>query len=199
MRILIYGATGNIGQQVVNYLKHTKHKIVGISYCDNFKLAQSIKAKFYFSPHKKSNVSSYEELIIKSKPDLIINAIVGFAGLEITLLSIKHKIDLALANKESMVVAGRFITKLAKKNKVNIYPIDSEHTSLMHIIKNSRGKPRMFYITASGGPFYNVKHSRLDKITYKQAIKHPTWKMGGKISIDSATLMNKCFEIIECF
>lgn len=197
MRITIFGATGSVGQQVIKYLRHTKHDVVGISYYKNIILAKNIKVSYFYSPINKSNVASFEQLIIKSKPDLIVNAIVGFDGLEITLLSIKHKINLALANKESLVVAGQFVTKLAKKNKVNIYPIDSEHTSLMHIIKNRQSKFKRLYITASGGPFYNAK--RLDKITFRQAINHPTWKMGHKISMDSATLMNKCFEIIECY
>lgn len=199
MRILICGSTGNIGQQTINYLKTTRHKIVGISYYHNYELAKKIKTNYFYSPINKSNVSSYGDLIQKSKPNLIINAIIGFAGLEVTLLALKYKINLGLANKESVVVAGQFINKLAKKNNVTIYPIDSEHTSLMHILKHCGKKFSEIYISASGGPFYNFNKTDLNTITYKQAIKHPTWKMGGKISIDSATLMNKCFEIIECY
>lgn len=199
MKILIYGATGNIGQQVIKYLKCTNHQIVGFSYFKNATLAKTIKAKFFFSPVNSSNVNSYEELITKTNPDLIINAIIGFAGLEITLLAIKHKINLALANKESMVVAGYFINKLANQNHINIYPIDSEHTSLMHIIKNNGTNFKKLYITASGGPFYKLNQRQLKNITLQQAIDHPTWKMGNKISINSATLMNKCFEIVECY
>lgn len=199
MKILICGATGNIGQQVIKYIKKTNHQIIGISYFHNFKLAETIKSKYFYSPINHSNVNSYEELIVKSRPDIIVNAIIGFAGLKITLLSIKHKIDLALANKESLVVAGQFVMRLAKKNGVNIYPIDSEHASLMQIIKYKGNKFKQLYITASGGLFYNTPKNQMKNISYQQAINHPTWKMGAKISIDSSTLMNKCFEIIECY
>jgi 1-deoxy-D-xylulose-5-phosphate reductoisomerase len=199
MKIIIFGATGSIGQQSIDIIKESQHQLVGISYYHNVFLASKINAPFFFSPINQSNVSSYEDLIIKSKPDLIINAVSGFDGLEISLLSIKHKINLALANKESVVVAGSFLFKKAKLNGVTIYPIDSEHTSLMHIIRNHQQEFKRIYITASGGHFYNKKNSEINTVSYNQIIKHPTWKMGEKISIDSSTLMNKCFEIIECY
>jgi 1-deoxy-D-xylulose-5-phosphate reductoisomerase len=174
MKITLFGATGNIGQQVIQSLKNTSHKLVGISYYHNEKLAKKIKVEFSYSPKYKSNISSYEELIIKSKPDLIINAISGFAGLEVSLLAIENKIDLALANKESIVTAGKFLFEKAKQNNVQIYPIDSEHTSLMYIIKNHSEEFKEIYITASGGLFYNKKNSELKNISYKHVINHPT-------------------------
>jgi 1-deoxy-D-xylulose-5-phosphate reductoisomerase len=174
MRIVIFGATGSVGQQAFKYLKKTNHKVVGMSYYTNIKIAKAMHVNYFYSPINDANVSSYEDLIIKSKPHLIINAVVGFEGLKITMLSLKHKIDLALANKESLVVAGGFINDLAKKHKVNIYPIDSEHTSLMHILKNKKGAIKRLYITASGGPFYNIPKNKLKNISFQQAIKHPT-------------------------
>jgi 1-deoxy-D-xylulose-5-phosphate reductoisomerase len=175
MRILIFGATGSIGQQTIDVIKKLQYQLVGISFFHHSCLAKKIKAEFKYSPVDKqiSNVASYDELIKKSKPDLIVNAIVGFAGLEATLIALKHKIDLALANKESMVVAGQFVTKLAKTNKVTIYPIDSEHASLFQIIKQIKRKYQRLLITASGGPFYKLDYQALQKVNFQQAIKHP--------------------------
>ncbi|GHU35344.1 hypothetical protein FACS1894166_13630 [Bacilli bacterium] len=176
MNVLVFGATGSIGKQTIDVIRQLKHKLVGISFYENYKAAEKIKAKYKFSPINtdKSNVKSYEDLIIKSKPDMVVNAIVGFAGLEITLLTIKHKINLALANKESLVTAGRFIMPMAKKNKVQIYPIDSEHASLYQILKQVNRPFKQLFITASGGPFYKYSVNELRKVSYKQTIKHPT-------------------------
>jgi 1-deoxy-D-xylulose-5-phosphate reductoisomerase len=176
MRVLIFGATGSIGSQTITVLKQIKYQLVGISFYNNIKKAKQIKCKYRYTPLYKneSNVKNYEELINKSKPDMIVNAVSGIAGLEITLLSIKHHIDIALANKESLVVAGKFVTKLAKKNKVNIYPIDSEHASLLQILKQIKDKPIELAITASGGKYYNKSNNELKNISYKNAIKHPT-------------------------
>jgi 1-deoxy-D-xylulose-5-phosphate reductoisomerase len=176
MNILVFGATGSIGKQTIDVIHKLKFSLVGISFYHNEKVAAKIKTKYKFSPinSAKSNVKSYEDLIVKSKPDMIVNAIVGFAGLEITLLAIKHKIDIALANKESLVSAGRFIIPMAKKNKINIYPIDSEHASLQQILKQVKKPFKQLYITASGGPFYHYSSQQLAKVSYKETIKHPT-------------------------
>ncbi|GHU47001.1 hypothetical protein FACS1894218_0520 [Bacilli bacterium] len=180
MKVLVFGATGNIGQQTIAVIKQLKHQLVGISFYNNNQVAKRMHAKYKFSPinHKLSNVKSYEELITVSKPDMIVNALVGFSGLEITLLAIKHRIDLALANKESLVVAGRFIMPMANKNKINIYPIDSEHASLQQILSQVNKPFNQLYITASGGPFYKYSAKQLANVTYKQTIHHPTWHMG---------------------
>lgn len=202
MRILVFGATGSIGKQTIEVIRHLKYQLVGISFYSNKKLARKIidknNVKYFYSPlDSKSSVKSYQELINKSRPDLIVNAVIGFAGLELTLLALKNKITLALANKESLVVAGKFVKQLANKNKVKILPIDSEHAAIYQALNNKSKYLKNIYITASGGPFYNRKN--LSNISYKQAINHPNWNMGPKISIDSATLMNKCFEIIETY
>lgn len=200
MKILLFGATGNIGEQTLEVIKRNNLELVGISFFDNYVKAQKIINEFnlenYYSPNYKSSFSSYDELIKKTKPDIIVNAIIGTPGLEVTLLSIQNKVDIALANKESLVIAGKFITNMAKKNNVKIYPIDSEHSSLYQLIKQI-GSYDELYITASGGSYYNSSEKELKKITYKSAIIHPKWKMGEKISIDSSTMINKCFELIE--
>ncbi len=198
MRVLVFGATGSIGKQTIKVIKALNYKLVGFSFYNNLKQAKTIKADYYYSPlHKnKSNVASYDDLIKKSKPDLIVNAIIGFAGLEVTLLAIKNKVNLALANKESLVAAGKFVIPFAKKNNIKIIPIDSEHSAIYQAVLNRRDQLKTIYITASGGPFYNKNTTN---VTYKQATSHPNWNMGEKISIDSATLMNKCFEIIEAY
>ncbi len=203
MRILVFGATGSIGVQTIDVIKKLKYQLVGISFYKNSKkgiaIIKDTKIKHYYSPINKklSNVNSFQELISKTKPDLIVNAIIGFAGLEVTLLAIKNKINLALANKESLVVAGKFVLSAAKKNKVQIFPIDSEHSAIYQALLGRKEQLKTIYITASGGPFYKNKDT--STVSYNQAIKHPNWNMGPKISIDSATLMNKCFEIIEAF
>jgi 1-deoxy-D-xylulose-5-phosphate reductoisomerase len=139
-------------------------------------------------------------LIKRSKPDIVVNAIVGLAGLKPTIDVIKNKKTLCLANKESLVVAGKFITELAKRNRVKLYPIDSEHASVYQILSQNKDKKmKKIFITASGGPFYKFTSKQLKNVSFKQACNHPVWKMGGKISIDSATLINKCFEIIEAY
>jgi 1-deoxy-D-xylulose-5-phosphate reductoisomerase len=159
MRILVLGATGSIGQQTISIIKKLKYQLVGISFNINSKLAAHIKTKYKYSPsdHKHSNVRSFSELIKKSNPDIVVNAIVGFAGLKPTIVTIQNKKTLCLANKESLVVAGKFITQLAKQNHVKIYPIDSEHTALYQIISQTPNKRfKKIYITASGGPFYKL-------------------------------------------
>lgn len=205
MKILLCGATGSIGTQLLDVIDK-KQKIVGITFNKNINQAKKIikqhNVKYFLCANDKqySNVNNIEELIKKSKPDLIVNAVVGIAGLKITIAALKAKIDLALANKESLVIAGKFVTQLAKKNKVKIIPIDSEHSSLYQLIKNRNIKSiDQLIITCSGGSAYFKTNDELKKMNFNDIIKHPNWNMGYKISIDSATLINKCFEIVEAY
>lgn len=198
-KILIFGATGSIGTQAIELISNNPQlKLVGISYHNNESLANKIitqfNLKYYFSsnPNNHSSVSNFQDLIKKTKPNLVLNAIVGFAGLPITKYCLDKKIKLALANKESLVAAGGLI-----KNKKMIYPVDSEHSSLFFLKTTNEQQIKQIYIPASGGPFYNLSQDALKTKTYDEAIKHPIWPMGDKISIDSANLVNKCFEIIE--
>ena len=204
-KIVICGITGNIGQQTIEVCKKLKFKIIGCSYFNEHDLCKTIVAKnkikniLCCENKEKGNCHNFLELISKSKPDLVVNAVVGFAGLEATIATLQNKIDLALANKESLVVAGTFVTKLAKKNHVKIFPIDSEHTSLMQLILYAQKPINQIYITCSGGNFLTWKNNQQKLINWKQATKHPNWNMGEKITIDSNTLMNKCFEVIEAY
>lgn len=204
MNIVIFGITGSIGQQSIEVIKKLGHKIVGAVFNNNIKVMKHIidNSKYKFDVYSKSisifnTVNSIDELLLKTKPDLVINAIPGFDGVEITLKCLMEKIDIALANKESYVVAGWVINEMSKIQKVNVYPVDSEHCAIYDLLKKKRMSKLI--ITASGGPFYNLNKNDLKKVTFLQAKSHPNWNMGYKISIDSATLMNKCFEIIEAY
>ncbi|WP_412032172.1 1-deoxy-D-xylulose 5-phosphate reductoisomerase [Malacoplasma muris] len=204
MNILIFGATGSIGIQSINVVRKLGHKIVGCSFHSNIsqmqKIIKSLKYDIDVFSSKVTalnTVKTIDQLFEKTKPDLVINAISGFAGLEITLKTILNKIDLALANKESYVLAGWKIKEIAKAQGVNIFPIDSEHCAIYDLMKNKRINKLL--LTASGGPFYNKEIHELNNVSFYEAKNHPNWKMGYKISIDSATLMNKCFEMIEAY
>lgn len=199
-KIVIFGITGSIGQQAWELIKDDSNfELVGFSFHSNYELANKIKnynkVKFACcsSDSKLGNVNNFEELIQKTNPDLVLNSLSGFSGLSLTQYCLDHNIKLALANKESMVVAGHLI------DHTKIIPIDSELSSIYCLVKNPLIKLKTIYITASGGPFYNYSFEQLININYQDAIKHPTYNMGGKISIDSATLVNKCFEMIEAY
>lgn len=130
--------------------------------------------------------------------DVVLTALVGFSGLKPTIAAIEAKKNIALANKETLVVAGEIVTKLAKENGVNIYPVDSEHSAIFQCLIGEFHNPiEKIYLTASGGPFRGKKKNELVGIKKEQALKHPNWEMGAKITIDSATLMNKGLEVIE--
>jgi 1-deoxy-D-xylulose-5-phosphate reductoisomerase len=128
----------------------------------------------------------------------VLTALVGYAGLLPTLSAINAKKSLALANKETLVVAGELVTREAKKNGVNIYPVDSEHSAIFQcLVGEFHNKIEKIYLTASGGPFRGFTRKQLESVTKAQALKHPNWEMGAKITIDSASMMNKGLEVIE--
>lgn len=136
----------------------------------------------------------------EKKPDHLVNAFVGFAGLEPTITAVMRGIPVALANKESLVVAGSLVMQLAEKNNVEIFPIDSEHSAIWQCLAGeNHSQINRLIITASGGPFRTVKKENLELVTPEEALNHPNWKMGPKITIDSATLMNKGLEVIEAY
>lgn len=201
-RLVILGITGSIGTQALECLDDIE--LVGASFHNNCSKMKEILEHF---PHLKvfsnknnslNNVNSYKELLEQTQPDLVLNCVVGFDGLELSKLVIENDVDLALANKESLVVAGSLLIDLLKEHPlVHLYPVDSEHSSLYQLNEIDKDKVKTIYITASGGPFYHLDRSELETKTFYDAIKHPNWSMGYKISIDSATLINKCFELIE--
>lgn len=204
-KILICGATGSIGTQAIEIIEKEEYELVGFSFGNNIKLAKKIKNKFpnalVYSPlnNKYNDVNSFDELIFKTKPDILLNSIVGFAGFDVSILAIKNNIDLALANKESLVVGGWVLKKMMKYSTSKIYPIDSEHSSIYDCIINSKKEVDSIILTASGGLFFQTLKKDLVDVKFNDAIKHPNWNMGYKISIDSSTLINKCFEIIEAY
>lgn len=139
-----------------------------------------------------------EEVAAYPSSDIVVSAISGAAGLKPTIAAIEAGKDIALANKETMVVAGHIVTEKARKNKVRILPVDSEHSAIFQCLSGQdKDLLRRIILTASGGPFLNLSRQELKKVTLQQALKHPRWKMGKKITIDSASLMNKGLEVIE--
>jgi len=142
--------------------------------------------------------ASLAQVVALEDVDMILAALVGYAGLKPTLAAIVAKKDIALANKETLVVAGELVTRLARENGVNIYPVDSEHSAIFQCLLGERCNAlEKIYLTASGGPFRGWSKDSLQNVTPQQALKHPNWSMGAKITIDSASLMNKGFEVIE--
>ena len=142
--------------------------------------------------------NSLEDVVCFDNVDIVLTALVGFSGLKPTISAIKANKKIALANKETLVVAGELITSLCKKHESAIYPVDSEHSAIFQCLVGEEENPiEKIYLTASGGPFLNKKREQLLNITKKEALKHPNWDMGAKITIDSSTLMNKGLEVIE--
>ncbi len=142
--------------------------------------------------------SALEQIVQMDSIDIILTALVGYVGLKPTIAAIKAKKNIALANKETLVVAGKLVTQLAQENGVNIYPVDSEHSAIFQCLAGEwNNKIEKIYLTASGGPFLGKDISYLETVKKEQALKHPNWTMGAKITIDSATLMNKGLEVIE--
>lgn len=220
--ISIFGSTGSIGKNTIAVIKDhpEKFKLKALVAQSNFKSlamqALELKPEFVVIAEEKYYKSLKNELAslkkcqiiagqeavnetAKLKCDLFICAIVGIAGMIPTLNAIKSSSNIALANKEAMVCAGDFLLKEAKKNSVNIFPIDSEHNALFQIFeKQNLSMIDDIILTASGGPFFFSDVNFRD-ITIAQALKHPKWQMGNKISIDSATMMNKGLELIEAY
>lgn len=216
--IILLGASGSIGTQSLEVIEAYPNlfKLVALSVgsfdqnlellIDKFDLqsvalfserriveleAKYPNVKFYLA----SNIS---EMIDDIEADLVINAIVGIAGLKPTISAIENKMDIALANKETLVTGGDLIMNLAKDHNVNIYPVDSEHSAIWQtIIGNDKKDIHSITLTASGGSFRDLTREDLKSVTKADALNHPNWSMGSKITIDSATMMNKGLEIIE--
>ena len=219
-KIAILGSTGSIGKNTFNIIKNDKQNFDIVLLTTNKNInkilhqAKQLKVKNILissEPHylklkkklKNSKIKVHNNLnklqnIITKKIDYTMCGISGLAGLKPTIDAIKFSKTIAIANKESIICGWQFINKALRKNKTNFIPIDSEHFSIWSLLKNeNKENVKRIYLTASGGPFLNRKNSELTNIKPKYALKHPNWKMGKKISIDSATLMNKIFEVIE--
>ena len=219
-RIIILGSTGSIGSTTIKIINRDKKafKVILLTANKDYKklFIQSKKVNCknilihdkenYFLSIKKNKNSDLkifnkiEDFIktLKKKVDYTMCSITGLAGLKPTLDAIKFSKNIAIANKESIICGWHFIDRDLKKYKTNFIPIDSEHFSIWSLIKNCKpSQIQKIYITASGGPFLKLSKKELKKVLPKDAIKHPNWRMGKKISVDSATLMNKVFEVIE--
>jgi 1-deoxy-D-xylulose-5-phosphate reductoisomerase len=145
----------------------------------------------------KAGIEALCEVVVLPHLSMVLTALVGFSGLKPTIAAIKAGKDIALANKETLVVAGELVTQLANENKVKILPVDSEHSAIFQCLVGEQNAIEKIYLTASGGPFRGRDIEYLSNVTRQQALKHPNWVMGAKITIDSATLMNKGLEVIE--
>lgn len=220
-RIALMGSTGSIGSQTLDVIERFpgEFTIEVLAAGNNIDLLT--KQALRFNPdcvvtgnienYKKlkenlsnTNIKVYagneamEQVVTSSSVDVVIASIVGYSGLRSTIAALKAGKKIALANKETLVVAGEIIGKLVKETGSSIIPVDSEHSAIFQCLVGEAGNPvEKISLTASGGPFLNYSLSELEKIRPEQALKHPTWDMGSKITIDSASLMNKGLEVIE--
>ncbi|MBR4883293.1 MAG: 1-deoxy-D-xylulose-5-phosphate reductoisomerase, partial [Bacteroidales bacterium] len=144
-----------------------------------------------------AGIESANELVKSSNIDIVVAAMVGFSGLEPTINAVKSGKVIALANKETLVAAGSIITKLARENNSPILPVDSEHSAIFQCLQGEHAQIEKLLLTASGGPFLNADASTIRRATHREALKHPNWSMGAKVTIDSASMMNKGLEMIE--
>jgi 1-deoxy-D-xylulose-5-phosphate reductoisomerase len=220
-RIAILGSTGSIGTQALDVIdRHAdKFEVVVLTANNNVELLikQAIKfipkivvianqdkytllkeALYHFPIEVIAGCDAISEVVSHGEIDLVLTAMVGYSGLLPTINAIKAGKDIALANKETLVVAGELITQLAKQKKVRILPVDSEHSAIYQCLvgENSNSIEKII-LTASGGPFFGKNKDFLKTVTKNEALKHPCWEMGAKITIDSASLMNKGLEVIE--
>ena len=220
-QIAILGSTGSIGTQALEVIAEHANlfEVEVLTANNNSKLLieQAIKFKpntvvitnndkykevddalFKLGIKVFAGQQSLEEVVEGENIDVVLTALVGYSGLKPTIRAIKAKKTIALANKETLVVAGDLITKLCKEYNVQIYPVDSEHSAIFQCLVGEAYNPiEKIYLTASGGPFRGWTKEKLQNIKKEQALKHPNWEMGAKITIDSATLMNKGLEVIE--
>ena len=203
-KIAILGSTGSIGISTLNVIKKNKKNfdVVLLTADNNYKKiiqqAKQFKAKNVLIRNKVYTGDISIKKIIRKKIDYTMSAIVGIAGLQPTVDAVQISKTVAIANKETIICGWEILSKYIRKYKTKVLPVDSEHFSIMELTKGINDEEiEEIIITASGGPFLNMPKTKMSKVTPKQAINHPNWKMGKKISIDSANLMNKVFEVIE--
>ncbi len=217
-KVVILGSTGSIGTQALEVCRNLGYRVLGLTANTSIDLLE--KQIFEFKPVSVSvmnedkalelkkrisgkidtevlaGISGINDIACNDDTDIVLNSLVGNIGLEPTLKAIRNGKDIALANKETLVTAGELVMKEAREHNVKIYPVDSEHSAIFQCLQgNSQNKIRKIHLTASGGPFKD--YTSFDGITVEAALKHPNWSMGKKITIDSATMMNKGLEVIE--
>ena len=221
-KITLLGSTGSIGVSTLDIVEKNpgKFKVTALAAGRNVRLLARQIAKFHpeivavqsvqdagrlqqiLGPKNRLPIlydgTGVAEVAAYPSSNIVVSAISGAAGLKPTLAAIEAGKDIALANKETMVVAGHLVTRKAKQKKINILPVDSEHSAIFQCLAGQKTENlKRIILTASGGPFYHLSVAELKKVTLQQALKHPRWKMGRKITIDSASLMNKGLEVIE--
>jgi 1-deoxy-D-xylulose-5-phosphate reductoisomerase len=219
-RIIVLGSTGSIGQAALEVAAALKDqvRVVGLAARQGWQLLAKQAAHFGVPTVAIAKERHYDELkracppgtrvlagkeglvelVHSGEADFVLAAIVGAAGLPATLAAVQRGLDVGLANKESLVVAGSLLMPLARENGSHLIPVDSEHSAVFQALMS--GQPRevqRIYLTASGGPFRTWSQERIERATVQEALQHPTWSMGPKITIDSATMMNKALEVIE--
>ncbi len=216
--LIILGSTGSIGTQALEVCERQGFRVVGLAAGGNIDLLEMQARKFKVKAVAVFDQNKAKELEIKLKDtdikvlsgadgvcelttldaDIVLNSIVGIAGLRPTITAIESGKDIALANKETLVTGGEIVNRLAREKGVKILPVDSEHSAIFQSLQGAPEKSlKKILLTASGGPFFGKQKSELENVTVKEALNHPNWSMGAKITIDSATLMNKGLEVIE--
>ena len=219
-RIAILGSSGSIGQQTLEVISQfpkeftptyltvnnnakvllaqiQRYKPKGVVVLDE-KIGKEVRKSVNSATEVLYGMEGLLEIVQREDVDIVVSSLVGFAGLKPTIKAIEAKKKIALANKETLVVAGEIIMPLVDKYKVDLLPVDSEHSAIFQcLVGELSNKVSKIILTASGGPFRTKSKEQLRKVTLEQALQHPNWKMGNKITIDSATLMNKGLEVIE--
>ena len=206
-KIAILGSTGSIGTQALEIIRQNPgiYKAVALSCGKNTELLKEQIKEFSpemvycdADPSLNRNADSIIDVATMDDADMVLNSMMGMRGLEPTLAAIEAGKDIAFANKETLVVGGDLVMSAVKRKGVKLLPVDSEHSAIFQALQGSAGnKVRRIILTASGGPFRGYSRAQLEKVTLKQALRHPNWSMGNKITVDSATMMNKGLEIIE--
>jgi len=211
-RLAVLGSTGSIGQQTLEVVRALPYRfhVVGLAAGKNIALLSKqineFKPSLVYYQDKETRTQlangdyellPLEDIVSHPQVDTVIIATSGKSGLSPTLAAVKAGKTVALANKESLVMAGEIITRETKRNKARILPIDSEHSAIWQCLQGETQKAAQLILTASGGPFFSYSPAQLEGVTATQALKHPSWQMGKKVTIDSATLMNKGLEVIE--
>ena len=216
-KVILLGATGSIGKQTIDIIRNNPDQFELCKVSFNTNIEEIIRIIDEFKPLEVAtnddksyhalqeftydNTTIFNQIDVLLKPmkdTIVINAITGYVGFIYSYQALQNGFDLYLANKESLVVAGQILKKIAQEKGLKIIPIDSEHTSLLDLkTNNNQEKIVKHFITASGGPFYKMSKEQLENVTLKDALKHPNWQMGKHITINSATMVNKLYEIVE--
>jgi 1-deoxy-D-xylulose-5-phosphate reductoisomerase len=220
-RVAILGSTGSIGTQALDVIRQHRDIFNPVILTAGQNASLLIEQALFFMPQYVvisderqypavrealsahpvkvlTGIGSLSEVVTLPEVDIVLTALVGFSGLLPTYAAINCGKDVALANKETLVVAGALITELARKHGSGIYPVDSEHSAIFQCLAGEKpGSVEKLILTASGGPFRGMNRDRLEKVTSREALKHPNWCMGNKVTIDSASMMNKGLEVIE--